>query len=353
MKRTSLERSDFVFQNNAFDLVRQWAAFCVMFLHYTGYALKLSNNGEGFMHVLRSVVSFFPGVVVLFSLSGFLISASYERSKTKKEFFLKRVLRMYPELWVCTIVNLIVVIVLAHELLDKSILAWLVTQIFGIANTPSCLSSFATGSINGALWTIFTEVQLYIVLGLTYKWLKKSSNKGWMILLTVLVACNVLANYASVSMGGSVAKLIERCCLTYALWFVIGVFCYVKRDTLIPLLKQVTPILMIAYIVAWVLPIEMPGYYANIAIGILLPFMVIGGAYLLPKIRLSCDLSYEIFLYHWIVLNVIVHFDLMNKLPWAICILIFTATTLALSWLSWRFVGKGRRKRKQESLVSH
>ena len=174
-----------------------------------------------------------------------------------------------------------------------------------------------------------------------------------MILLTVLVACNVLANYASVSMGGSVAKLIERCCLTYALWFVIGVFCYVKRDTLIPLLKQVTPILMIAYIVAWVLPIEMPGYYANIAIGILLPFMVIGGAYLLPKIRLSCDLSYEIFLYHWIVLNVIVHFDLMNKLPWAICILIFTATTLALSWLSWRFVGKGRRKRKQESLVSH
>lgn len=87
MKRTSLERSDFVFQNNAFDLVRQWAAFCVMFLHYTGYALKLSNNGEGFMHVLRSIVSFFPGVVVLFSLSGFLISASYERSKTKKEFF--------------------------------------------------------------------------------------------------------------------------------------------------------------------------------------------------------------------------------------------------------------------------
>ena len=43
---------------------------------------------------------FFPGVVILFSMSGFLVSASIERSKNKKEFFAKRVLRMYPELWV-------------------------------------------------------------------------------------------------------------------------------------------------------------------------------------------------------------------------------------------------------------
>lgn len=44
---------------------------------------------------------FFSGVVVLFAMSGFLIAASLERSKDRKEFFIKRVLRMYPELWVC------------------------------------------------------------------------------------------------------------------------------------------------------------------------------------------------------------------------------------------------------------
>ena len=74
---------------------------------------------------------------------------------------------MYPELWICTIVNLIVVCLLVPYLLDKSIIVWLFTQIFGIANTPACLNDFATGSINGALWTIFTEVQLYFVLGFT------------------------------------------------------------------------------------------------------------------------------------------------------------------------------------------
>ena len=154
------EKQAFCFQDNAFDLIRYWAAICVMFLHYTGYALHLSAENSSFLHILRWVVSFFPGVVVLFSMSGFLIAASYERSKNRKDFFVKRILRMYPELWVCTIVNLIVVCIFAYKLLDKSIIIWLVTQIFGIANTPSCLNNFATGSINGALWTIFTEMQL-------------------------------------------------------------------------------------------------------------------------------------------------------------------------------------------------
>ena len=75
----------------------------MMFSHYTGYALQLSEIGTDILHVLRRVVSFFAGVVVLYSMSGFLVPASFERSKNRKEFFTKRVLRMYPELWVGTL----------------------------------------------------------------------------------------------------------------------------------------------------------------------------------------------------------------------------------------------------------
>ena len=332
----------FRFQDNAFDLIRYWAAICVMFLHYTGYALHLSTEGSSFMHILRDVVSFFPGVVALFAMSGFLIAASYERSKNRKEFFIKRVLRMYPELWVCTIVNLIVVCVLAHELLDKGIIVWVITQIFGIANTPSCLNGFATGSINGALWTVFTEMQLYIVLGLAYNWLKRLTTKKWLVLLAVFSACNIGAYFVATTVGGGIAKIIERLFIAYALWFFVGVFCYVKREQLIPIIKKIMPVFLIMYVFFRVIPVDILGYYADISVGILLPFIVVGGGYCLPKIRLSCDLSYEIFLYHWIVLNVIVHFDLMNKLPWIVCILIFLIFTILLSWLSWRFVGKGR-----------
>lgn len=327
------------FSKNCFDPIRLWAAFSVMFLHYTGYALKLSDNGIGVMKILRTIVSFFPGVVVLFAMSGYLISASFERSKSKKEYFIKRVFRMYPELWVCTLVNLFVVIILAKEKLDKSIFLWLGTQIFGIANTPACLSDFATGSINGALWTIFTEIQLYIVLGIFYPILKGLSTKKWLTLLSVMsglnIICEILGSYST----GMISKMIERLFIPYAIWFFIGVFCYTKKDTILPYLRKRIVLLLVIYCISKILPIDIPGYYSDIVTGILCPFIVVGGAYTLPVVRISHDITYGMFLYHWILLNVIIYFDGMNKLPWLLSVGIFLVSTLVLAWLSQRFVG--------------
>lgn len=301
MKRTIIEKGKFIFENNAFDLIRYFAAFCVMFGHFVWKYKEYVQDSSPVVNAMGSITTFFPGVVILFSISGFLVSASYERSENPKEFFRKRVLRMYPELWVCTMVNLLVVCVLASELLDKSIIIWLFTQVFGIANTPSCLVTFATGSINGALWTIFTEVQLYIILGFFYSKLKKLDNKKWMALLLVLAVCNVTFDFLSDNMGGVAAKIIERFFLTYALWFFIGVFCYVNREKLIPKLKVTVPLLLLMYIIAKVIPVDIPGYYSNIAIGVLLPLIVIGGVLLttdsyplrfkLRNISLSLDCS--------------------------------------------------------------
>ena len=264
------------FKDNAFDLFRYWASVTVMLGHFAWKA-DVYAEGDPILYVIGRVSTFFPGVVILFAMSGFLISASFERSKNKKDFFIRRVLRMYPELWVCTIVNLAVVCVLAYKLLDKSILIWLGTQIFGIAYTPSCLKKFATGSVNGALWTIFTELQLYIVLGIIYNWIKKFDTKKWIGFLGFLTICNILADFISKNSGGALAKIIERFFLTYAIWFFVGVFCYVKREYMVPLLKKLLIPLLILYVICKFLPIDIPGYYANVVIGILLPLIVMGG----------------------------------------------------------------------------
>lgn len=145
-------------RKNGFDIIRYWSAISVMFLHYTAYALRLSDNTDRAMYIIRNVVSFFHGVVILFSMSGFLVAGSFERSKNRKEFIVKRVVRLYPELWLCTLVNLVVVCSLVKSSLNKGIFTWLLTQVIGIAYTPTCLTNFATGSVNGALWTIFTEI---------------------------------------------------------------------------------------------------------------------------------------------------------------------------------------------------
>ena len=151
------------FEKNGFDILRYTAALSVMMLHYSSYTMILSTNLSkrvlNIMSEIRHIAILFPGVVILFAMSGFLISASFERVGTRKEFFLRRVWRTYPELWICTIVNLAVVCILVPELLDSSMILWLGIQVLGIANTPDCLKTFATGSINGALWTVFTEMQ--------------------------------------------------------------------------------------------------------------------------------------------------------------------------------------------------
>ena len=156
-----IEKIDRQIDGNCFDLLRYWAALSVMFLHFTGFA-NLNYSGSHLINGIRDVVTFMPGVVVLFSMSGFLIAASCERSSGRKQFFMKRIVRLYPELWMCTLVNVALLFILARERLDVTFVGWIISQIFGIANTPKCLAGFGTGSVNGALWTIFTEIQLYI-----------------------------------------------------------------------------------------------------------------------------------------------------------------------------------------------
>ena len=323
------------FENNGFDIIRYLAAFLVMMLHYAGYMLMLTDKITNVMQWARQIALLFPGVVILFALSGFLVSASFEKAKTRKEFLKKRARRIYPELWICTIVNLAVVSILVPKLLDKSIFLWLAAQIVGIAYTPSGLKEFATGSINGTLWTVFTEVQLYLVLAFVYPFLKKMKNSLWAVLFVLLAAANLVCEAAG-SNGGVTAKLIERSFIPYALWFFIGVFCYLKRQRVLPCLKKLFLPLLAVYLFLNILPVQLPGYYTNIGISILLPLLVIGGGYCLPKLRLHCDLSYGLFLYHWIVLNGIVHFDLMNKLPWMACLIFFIVLSFLLAWFSWR-----------------
>ena len=331
--------------DNCFDLLRCLAAFSVMYLHFTGYALIYTESAPAFINGLRTVATFMPGVVVLFSLSGFLIAGSLERTKSLHDFFVKRIFRLYPELWVCTLINFLIVLIVAGEMLDMSIIAWLITQIFGIANTPTCLQGFATGSVNGALWTIFTEIQLYIAIALSFKVVKKLSVKGWIVLLILLLLLNVGADgIVSYSPNSTVNKMIERLFLPYALWFYIGVFCKLKQDLIVPLLKKCIVFILGFYLVARYSSLDIPGYYCNVIIGVLCPLAVIGLAYSLPPRRFKTDITYGLFLYHWIFINLFINYKLFSNMPIILVTIVYTLLSIGIAWLSSIIVGKWSRQ---------
>lgn len=53
--------------------------------------------------------------------------------------------------------------------------------------------------------------------------------------------------------------------------------------------------------------------------------------YLLPTVRIERDISYGLFLCHWIILNLLLHFQLMNRLTGAVTLFLFIGITLFLS----------------------
>lgn len=338
-------------KKNSFDLIKALAALSILLLHFTGYAwLTLKDASPVIISDIRNVVTFFPGVVVFFSVSGFLTAASLEKSEGIREFLIKRAKRIYPGLWICMAVNIIAVCIIKGGTgwMDKSFILWIFTQGIGIANTPACLKDFATGSINGPLWTVMVQLQFYVLLALFYGKIKdRLSKKAWLFgVFPIMFVLNILSAFAA-GRSELLGKLLERSFIPYIGWFAAGVFCYRFLDELCTRFKKLFWILLIIYIIYFaavaLLPEEISevlgyGYYTSAAGSYLCAFMIpmlgMGAISILPQVRFKTDISYEVFLYHWIVLNALVYYDAYHLLGWIPTLLILLAGTLVLSIVS-------------------
>ena len=80
------------FRLNNFDFIRLIAALQVALVHgITHLEVKILNPFLDFLNL-------FPGVPIFFFLSGFLISASWERNSNVKNFSLNRFYRIFSRL---------------------------------------------------------------------------------------------------------------------------------------------------------------------------------------------------------------------------------------------------------------
>ncbi len=149
------------FKYNNFDLIRLIAALQVLIVHYSNY-FNLSNYFSEFLMYL-------PGVPIFFFLSGYLITASWDRLKKEKiiTYTTNRCLRIFPALVVCVLIGFLSVLASGYEFNTGSWAAvplWLLSQItFLQFYNPSFMDQYGTGIFNGSLWTISIEIQFYIM----------------------------------------------------------------------------------------------------------------------------------------------------------------------------------------------
>src|SRR5476651_2285655 len=100
-------------------------------------------------------VRMFPGVPIFFVISGFLISKSYERSSSIRDYYRNRCLRIFPALWGCLAVSIGVILIAGVSVLgpvsSRGWLGWWAAQMslyqqYG----PEFLMPVGMGSLNGS-----------------------------------------------------------------------------------------------------------------------------------------------------------------------------------------------------------
>lgn len=323
-------------RHNNFDLLRILAALQVVVVHGTEH-LRLTPG------IVVNALGIFPGVPIFFVISGFLVSASYERSDLRT-YAINRALRIYPALWGCLIVSIAIAAINGVSFDTPELWPWLAAQA-SIAQfyNPDFLRDFGVGVLNGSLWTIPVELQFYAVLPL----LCMLSRRALVVALVLFVVANqvfVMAHSDAFAM-----KLAGVTVLPWLYMFLIGVILQRNPAFVRRFLAGRLPVWLSLYVAAaWTFDLaglNTGGNYLNPLSVLLLGLAVISAAYARP-VRMPYDLSYGLYLYHMVVINVFVS---MGAVGSYVALIAAIAVSAGLAFLSWTLIERPALKLKHRA----
>lgn len=301
------------FKKNAFDILRIVCAIQVMYGHFVEH-FALDSINPMFGKVLR-ITQFIPGrgVVVFFAISGYLSICSIEKSSNYKEYFGKKVKRIYPELLVAFVINTIIIkLFYGFRCNYKEFLIYLFTQTtFFQFYTGEWLRQYGAGTANGSLWTISVIVQFYLLIYVMFILLKDKSKEIWIGLYLFFVSFSIFLSNMQCIVPNSIFKILSVSVFPYMHIFLAGVLCYLYRNNVLIWLKKNCILILPIYVLVRFLVIQSV-QATNINLGVnydvfsslLLSIGVIGIAYYIGEVNIKHEISYSIFIYHMIFVNV-------------------------------------------------
>lgn len=322
-------------QRNCFNLIRLITALTVFYGHGKEH-LQISNTC-GFLDVISKWI---PGVPVFFFLSGMLIWKSIDNSKDCKEYIRKRVFRIYPELWVAVIISLISIIVLYNADIQ-----WGLLGLFGITQatflqfwTPNFLRGFGCGTPNGSLWTIAVTLQFYIFVWFAYKKLKGKGLGTWVAVMLLSLALGAIKNISPALLPEIADKLLSQTLVPYLWIFLLGCFASEFFNQIILIFTEYWFVwLALSFVWTYQIPFDVRiGKYLLIKNALFFS-VCLGIGYKFPKLNINPDISYGFYIYHMIVINIMIELGLigsMGKLGIALTI------SLVCAYISTKTIGK-------------
>lgn len=342
----------FHFKRNNFDFIRLVAALQVCIVH--GYEhFKLTQAS-----LLIEFIKIFPGVPIFFVVSGFLISASFERSVSLRVYFENRFLRIYPALWGCFVFSIFILFYSSNIQFElSSMLKWIFAQItFFQFYNPDFIREYGVGVLNGSLWTIPVELQFYLVLPVIYLILRRFKWNG--IVLALVMIFFVLINFYFITfkntIGGLYFKLLGVTVFPYLYMFFLGVLLqrnlnFVERflfGNFISLFFLYLFFVAVVYYSGGVYQ----GNYINPLLSVLLALLTISAAYSGPNFNRMLkgnDISYGMYIYHMVIVNFLIESSYFDKYTNFILMILIT---VLVALFSWRFIEKPMLLLKRKSI---
>jgi peptidoglycan/LPS O-acetylase OafA/YrhL len=272
-----------------------------------------------------------------FTLSGFLITASWLRHPSLREFWTARALRIFPGLWICVLVTAFVLAPVAALIQHRQGPG--IAASFGYVLNNGVFNAYAAGIEgspagipwphvwNGSLWTLFFEMLCYLmvsILGVT-----GMLKRQWTIpaLFVLAVGWSAYVSYPTFAMQ-TWPQMLAR----FAVVFLAGALMFQLKDR-IPAAWWLVAGCALVVVASGLLPNYRP-------VGALpLAYTVIVSGALLKRPNLKQDVSYGMYIYAFPVQQLLAVCGLVVLGPPGFFV-IATLATLPLAAGSWFFVEK-------------
>jgi peptidoglycan/LPS O-acetylase OafA/YrhL len=324
-------------RDNNLNLIRMVAATAVLVSH--AWPIALGPGTPEPLHALTGYTLGALAVFAFFTISGFLIAASYDRSRTYRQFLLARTLRLFPALVVSLFLvafvmgPLVTTLPLGTYLTDPGLYTFMVRNTALIIPQYTLPGVFETNpypTVEGSIWTLVHEVACYIgifLLGIAGLLRRRQ------VMATLFLA--YLAGWVAVPLLDIGLHPRVNALRELSLPFALGTALYLWRDRII-----LSPVIALALIGAAALAREtvLQGPATVTALGYTLFWLayVPGGA--VRRYNLIGDYSYGIYIYAFPIQGLMVW--LLGPMTPVENILWSLPPTLVISVLSWHLVEK-------------
>ena len=320
-------------RTNNFDAFRIAAALCVI----VGHSFALTGR-HGEAPVIGGVTLEYLGVSIFFVISGYLITGSWERSRSVGQYVSSRALRIAPLLFLVILLStfvmgpLVTTLTTGEYFTTAQTWRYLVNLVLLPADgLPGVFDGNPYPSVvNGSVWTLRAEVICYLVVLLLGLLPRVPQLIGFAVFGLGSMA---LVLFGPVVVAGSSVSAAGGTWVYFAIAAVVRLL--VPRRALRPGIAAVIAVVWVAVTVA-VPSIALP------LLWVALPYIVLSiGLASTPGVRRAArfgDLSYGLYLWAFPVQQLVVL--AVGVLPLALDIPLVAVITAALAFGSWHLLEK-------------